>query len=149
MVSSLKKRFVAFLVDYILIYLFIVVLFYKVKLPISDIFILMIGASFFSLFYFTFFLYKFYGQTPGYYLLRIRVISLKNRPIKFKEILLRAASLFPFFCPWGPMILILLALILISIKFLKITPYKEKKQLVWDVGSNTYVVDVYKPIKTI
>ena len=118
MVSSLKKRFIAFLVDYILIYLVVVVFFLKLRYSIeSNLLILMISASFFSLFYFTFFWYRFYGQTPGFSMLRIRLVSQDNRPIKFKKALLRAGLLFPFFCPWGPIVLILLSLIFISIRF--------------------------------
>ena len=140
MVPNLKRRFIAFFVDYILIYLFVIVLFLKLKWSLHDLLTLMIGAAFFSLLYFTFFWCKFHGQTPGSFLLRIRLISQENRPIKFTKALLRAGLLFPFFCPRGAIALVLLSSILISIKLLNTTPYRDKKQLFWDLVSNTYVV---------
>lgn len=145
---SLTTRFFAFLIDLIFGYLSIL-LFLRIGLGISFNTViqpwgwgrLFIIYMFFI--YFFSFLFFMNGQTLGYKLFKIKVISISTRKINFFSSFLRSIflALFAFPIVLGRLSLYMAgSFLFISLLSLYFGDTKRNKQTFWDAGSKTIVI---------
>lgn len=138
--AALYQRVCSFLIDVCILYLSSSIFIRILNMDYSAS-MLMLIAGFFSIPYFIFF-WKYSGRTLGGYLLKIKVVSDHSNGMSIKELFLRAGALFVFVAPVG--IIIVLAILNGAHTVfwsLQKSPYKEKKQAVWDIAAHTCVVE--------
>jgi uncharacterized RDD family membrane protein YckC len=140
MYAPLYKRLLAFLVDACIV-LGVIALFLKPFGYPEDKSDWMLLSFFISLVYFVFSWTSINGQTVGAMLLKIKVVSADGGPMNLGNAFLRASALSLFFAPLGVLCLLLLTNLVITLKLLRTSPYKEKHQTLWDVSSKTCVVN--------
>ncbi len=149
--ASLAKRFIAFLIDGSILYLnvFFILKFgfnfeFYSKIITPSIFYIILWYLF--LIYFIFFNMVLKGQTYGYKLMNIKLVSLTGYEPKIWQYVLRAIFISVIAVPILNKLVLLIAItwLLCSIALLLSVPTKERKQTLWDLATKTFVIEVEK-----
>ncbi|MEW5894808.1 MAG: RDD family protein [Candidatus Omnitrophota bacterium] len=137
--ASFGKRFLAFLIDAIIIYLvsFITFLITRMEINISG---MMIMGFFLSILYFSSSWLFFLGKSLGAQLIRIKVVFSGSKKIIVKKVILRSILVAPIVAPVGYVVLLVIIYIISSINIQRKEPFKTKKQMFWDLAADTVVV---------
>ena len=137
------KRFYAFTLDIIVIYLFV---FLMLKImnyqnAFRD-FIYFSGV--FGIFYFSILLILFHGRTIGAFIFGLRIVSPDGNRLVWYRAFVRAVLLTVFIVPDTLNILFLLLFIFETIRIRKLSPYKERNQTGLDFYSKTVVISAVR-----
>ncbi len=149
--SSLTKRFIAFLIDILLLYLsvFIILKFgltfqFNSKTITPGMFYLILWYLF--VVYLLFFNIILNGQTLGYKLMQIRLVSLQGDKANIWQYIIRSIFISVMAVPiLNQLVLLIATTWLVFSLILLLTPSnKECKQMLWDLTTKTCVINIKK-----
>lgn len=146
--ASLTKRFLAFLIDVLLLYLntFLILRFglnFEFRGQVITFSIIALILFYFFLFYLIFFNIVLKGQTFGYKIMNIRLISIDGSKPRVWQVIIRSIFVTALAVPFLNQLILYVAIswVVFSIIFLLIPPTKYRKQTFWDLSSKTYVIE--------
>ncbi|MCK4828453.1 RDD family protein [bacterium] len=137
--APLYQRFVAFVIDVMLIY-GMAISFSLGFGVINDRAWIMLFAAFFSWIYLTFFYYKGKGQTVGGKAFGIKVTTIDGSELGFWKALLRSVLISALISPFGFVSVLTLSFILFSVLSLNLKPTKQRQQTFWDAATKSCVI---------
>ncbi|MFP4472515.1 MAG: RDD family protein [Candidatus Omnitrophota bacterium] len=139
--ASLKERLLAFLIDMIIVYAAADVLISLDSAYPASLFRYMMIAGSLAVPYFLS-VWMISGQSMGSRVVGIKTISEPGQNWTGVRLLLRGAMMFVFAAPYGIMFLFAVMTLLVTFFWtLRMSPFKERRQTVWDVACRTVVIN--------
>lgn len=137
--ASIKRRFCAFLVDFLIIhgssYLFLAI--FKLERDLQS---LLLAAFLFSFLYFVVFWSVSKGKSIGALIFKIKISSEDSSHLKWRQIIWRAFDKSIFIAPGSLLIIWAVINIYLSVRLLKNESFNKRKQVLWDIHSKTVVL---------